>query len=337
MDYQNFKFYEKKDYISKYKSVKSILIQGNDDWSGIDLAVTIPTYKRPGTLKEAIESVLHQKTNVKFKIIVVDNNPDRNDETEEFMKSYKNIGDILYYKNIENVGMSGNWNKCILLAKVDWVILLHDDDLLATNAIKELSKCRFNSFDVVGIQLQTFNDGDPLPDIKNPEQLQLKKITIDDNIHFPALAPSGNLYKRDSIIKVGGFPNVIAPDLILIQLSYWGNVFRINKVLGYYRKGINESTKLSAMEEMCKLNHYCRIQTFKKIGIPKWYIHHIILYSDILFENAFRKEWNDNFRFSMIPQYNVLQYFISKILYKTMSIGIRIKRKIKRRKIIIDK
>lgn len=101
--------------------------------------IAIPTYKRTSLLREAIDSCLQQKTNIPFNILIVDNDPQRNCETEELITSYvsKNIS---YYKNTENLGLTGNWNKLFELAQTDFVVMLHDDDKLEDDYIQKINK-----------------------------------------------------------------------------------------------------------------------------------------------------------------------------------------------------
>ena len=110
--------------------IPSILIKEGEAPEGAKYTIAIPTYKRANLLKEAIESCLIQKTTTPFAIIVVDNNPERECETEQLLREYNPIPNLSYYKNTENVGMTGNWNKLFELAQTDFVVMLHDDDLL---------------------------------------------------------------------------------------------------------------------------------------------------------------------------------------------------------------
>lgn len=94
------------------------------------VTIAIPTYKRALYLKEAVDSALNQSGYNDYEVLVCDNNPERNDETERLMSNY-NDSRISYYKNSENIGIVGNWNNLYKLAKGDWVVMLHDDDLIA--------------------------------------------------------------------------------------------------------------------------------------------------------------------------------------------------------------
>ncbi|RDU58459.1 glycosyltransferase [Helicobacter sp. MIT 99-5507] len=52
--------------------------------------------------------------------------------------NYKNK--LSFYKNHKNLGLFGNFNRCIELANGKWVCLLHDDDILLPNYLKEMQE-----------------------------------------------------------------------------------------------------------------------------------------------------------------------------------------------------
>ena len=70
---------------SKTEKIHSILIK-QDDIKISNITIAIPTYKRNGNLKEAVESSLNQMGfDETYQVLVVDNNPERNDETEKLI------------------------------------------------------------------------------------------------------------------------------------------------------------------------------------------------------------------------------------------------------------
>lgn len=89
------------------------------------VGVCIPTYNRAGYLREAIDSVLAQSYQ-DYELLVVDNAS--TDHTSRVVGSY-NDPRISYHRNESNIGMVGNWNRCLELAKGEYVAILHDDDL----------------------------------------------------------------------------------------------------------------------------------------------------------------------------------------------------------------
>jgi glycosyltransferase involved in cell wall biosynthesis len=94
-----------------------------------ELTIAIPTFRRQDLLVEAVASALAQAGSIE--IVVVDNDP-----------ASAVLGHLLaalpalrsaafrYFRNAANLGLAGNLNRCIRLARGEWLTLLHDDDLL---------------------------------------------------------------------------------------------------------------------------------------------------------------------------------------------------------------
>jgi GT2 family glycosyltransferase len=70
---------------------------------------------------------LQQETQIPFEIVVVDNSEQINMKFVEWLKE-KEYTKVCYYKNSQNLGMFGNWNRCITLSQGEWVLILNDDD-----------------------------------------------------------------------------------------------------------------------------------------------------------------------------------------------------------------
>ncbi len=90
-----------------------------------EVSVLIPTYNYAHLLDETIQSVLDQTFN-DFEIIICDNNS--SDNTTEVVGKYLQDERISYYKNATNIGLAGNWNKCLELAKGTYIKYLCADD-----------------------------------------------------------------------------------------------------------------------------------------------------------------------------------------------------------------
>src|SRR5688572_22755698 len=98
------------------------------------LTVAIPFYKGPDYLRLAIQSVL-RLTSPYWRLVVCDDGPDAG--TRDIVESF---GDprIRYLRNERNLGMAGNWNRCLDVAETDLVNLLHNDDELLPNYVEEM-------------------------------------------------------------------------------------------------------------------------------------------------------------------------------------------------------
>lgn len=98
------------------------------------ITVTIPSYNKEKYIDRCISGILANKEYID-EIILVDNCS--TDKTFELAKKYE--PQIKCYQNQSNLGMSGNWNRCIDLCKTDWLMIFHaDDEMLPNSMIKYL-------------------------------------------------------------------------------------------------------------------------------------------------------------------------------------------------------
>lgn len=90
------------------------------------VSVCIPAYNNADTIKETILSVLHQ-TYRNLELIVVDDQS--SDDTLQVVETVKD-GRLRIYKNEKNLGMAGNWNRCLELCRGEYLKLICADDLI---------------------------------------------------------------------------------------------------------------------------------------------------------------------------------------------------------------
>lgn len=88
----------------------------------------VPFYSGMAYLKETVASVLSQSTD-RWKLLVVDDCGPDTDAAEAFIHGL-NDSRIKFYRNPKNLGLAGNWNRCLDLADTDLVNVLHSDDRL---------------------------------------------------------------------------------------------------------------------------------------------------------------------------------------------------------------
>ena len=245
------------DQFSRTAHLKSILIQGENRSLRPLITVAIPTYKRASTLKETLESVLGQECAEDLEIIVVDNNPERGDETERLMATYNNDSRICYYKNEVNLGAAGNWNRLYTLAKGEWVCMLHDDDCLLPGYIpnvKMLLERLGNQADALFFmsvkQMKT----------TSPEgSFRLRKLgLVTDLMAGSGIDIPGNLIRRDVVLRLGGFNGEYYPCFdyhLWLKLYFMGRSFVVKGCpLAYYRIAINDSRKTETIIQMVSVN-----------------------------------------------------------------------------------
>jgi len=272
-------FSKNKNSFKEIKSTESILLWGDPNAiPDAEITICIPTYKRPKLLEEAIKSAVNQDTNIPYRIIVVDNDDNfENNENLNIINKFNNKK-ISYYKNSKNIGMYGNINRCAELALTRWFALLHDDDLLKSNYINEVSKILLKykkSIDLLILNMQQIN----YPFLKEKNSNKKKKIvlilkavkgTIKNilslftpkltripvssnmflgNVYGPPTC--GILFKKLTFLDSGGFNKDYYPSsdwFFLIYFSKKYKVLKLKKYLGCYRWEDNESLKKETLE-----------------------------------------------------------------------------------------
>lgn len=111
--------------------------------SDICFGVVTPTYNRPDLLKRCMESVVAQ-TYPYWQMVVVDDST--NDDTQQFMqREYMQQGgneQMIYLKNSQNKGVGYTRNKALdyLQDKVDYIVLLDDDDFFDSDTLKNAAQ-----------------------------------------------------------------------------------------------------------------------------------------------------------------------------------------------------
>ena len=289
---QTINYESREDCFAKCEHVKSRLVYG--DLSAIPepwITVVIPTYRRVNLLRQALKSVLTQlHTDFFWDVIVVDNEPDDGNEndTERLIREFDDKR-ILYYRNSENIWVGDNFNRCFLLARGKWVSMLHDDDLLMSNALQALGRL-IRAYD---------KDDDPLGAIaasyiqveydparnelradvealdqhfsKLPDNYMLYKLTH-TNVkilgHIGGSAPTnGSTFRREAVIDVGGFNEDygISGDLILFyNLENRYSVYQTSFPLGFYRWGMNSMMQKDSIYRVIRDNFNFREYVYQK-------------------------------------------------------------------------
>lgn len=158
---------ENKSNFEKYSKVESVLKYGNPYMGNLQISFVIPTYKRADLLREAVASIMKQpKTSVSYEVIIIDNDwfELEGSETKKILMEYS-PNRICYYQNKENIGLFGNWNRCLEIAKGKWIAMLHDDDLLAPdymNIIQDIFPkiCKKNNIALVKARSLPIKEGE---------------------------------------------------------------------------------------------------------------------------------------------------------------------------------
>lgn len=90
------------------------------------VSICIPTYNRASMVGKAIESALNQ-TYTHIEVIIVDNAS--SDTIEDVVASFMD-NRVKFLKNKKNLGLFGNFNKCIEASNGEYIHILHSDDYI---------------------------------------------------------------------------------------------------------------------------------------------------------------------------------------------------------------
>lgn len=100
----------------------------------MDLSVVIVSYDVKELLKNCLESVLKYTQNIKYEIIVVDNNS--TDDSISYLRNLSGLSNLKIILSKENGGFSKGNNLGIKEAKGKYILLLNPDTLLTENSLK---------------------------------------------------------------------------------------------------------------------------------------------------------------------------------------------------------
>lgn len=97
------------------------------------VSVVMPVYNGEKYIQRAVDSVFEQK--VSLELIVIDDCSV--DGTEKVMDKYKSRGEVRYFRNKTNIGVSGSRNRGVREAKGIYVAFLDADDWWEKDKLKK--------------------------------------------------------------------------------------------------------------------------------------------------------------------------------------------------------
>lgn len=196
------------------------------------VSVCVPMYNNSSTIERCLRSVLDQR-GVEFEIVVVDDQS--TDDGAARAAALLRPGDRLV-RNESRLGLSGNHNRCLELARGDCVQFLHGDDWLLPGALQTLVAC----FDdpTVGLAFaprQVVTDDLPWSERRRaPAKLhvyfaKLREYNRGSSLVLQLVAlwgasanligePSSVMFRRDLALSVGGMRDDVHQT---VDLDFW--------------------------------------------------------------------------------------------------------------------
>ena len=205
------------------------------------VSVCIPAYNSSVYIKRTMESVLEQNYK-NIELVVIDDQS--KDNTVEIVESVKDPR-VRLVKNEKNLGMTGNWNKCLAEARGDYIKLICADDVLYKDSIeKELGALLAHPEVTLVMSDTALNDenGKRTGCFKRYPKgglLDGKKVAKRALIFKSFFgAPCNTLFPRSSYEKAGGFdskfPFILDFDM-WIRMACLGKIFVIHEELNGFR------------------------------------------------------------------------------------------------------
>ena len=104
-------------------------------------SIMIPVWNpNPKFLKEAVFSVLSQDVEgISLHIAVVDDDSQKVN-VPALLQEWGVDKQIEYHRNDRQLGIGGNWNRCIELSKGEWIHIFHQDDVLLDGFYQKLKE-----------------------------------------------------------------------------------------------------------------------------------------------------------------------------------------------------
>lgn len=168
-------------------------------------SVVIPTYNRSTTLKVAIESVLGQRGECDYELIVIDDGS--TDDTADVLASLASLPNVLVIHQ-KNAGQAAARNLAVLHSRGRYIAFLDSDDYWfpwTLGVFREAIEAAKNPMGVVGKALE-FSDTHP---ISYSDQDGAHFHIFDGLLDMPPgsawLGIGASAIRRDALRKVGGF------------------------------------------------------------------------------------------------------------------------------------
>jgi glycosyltransferase involved in cell wall biosynthesis len=235
----------------------------------------IPTFQRPDLLRESLTSALAQITSLAFEVVVIDNGsePEMSAEVDKVIASF-DTSNLRLFRNQTNIGMFGNWNRCIELARGEWLSILNDDDLLKTNFIDTIWKAKQGTamvaanFEHFGQSLQSH----PAIELFKPLYFYLRdvwrfrkgfhRVILSDVLRtHPMQGSLGVLMNKAVAVRLGGYNESCWPSSdYVFTVRYWieDDVILLPNKLAAYRWQENASLNTKTLEGWLPKNFLMR-------------------------------------------------------------------------------
>lgn len=242
------KQFEYINHLDDISNVQSVLVIGKEDSVQEPLvSVIMPVYNHPDFFKKSLLSVVNQKCDFNYEIVIVDNKHPELQPLNQKIIEEVNCDKVRYYINSENIGGVGSENRGLQLAKGKYITYCHDDDILTENALQILIawvKKLNNDRSAIFGNLEYIDEHDnKLKRYDEWKSLFLRKkkcypVSLYDFLQRNYTNGCGSLYNRECILEIGGFNSdyIPCPDYALnVKYTSIYGAYAIREITLNYR------------------------------------------------------------------------------------------------------
>lgn len=246
---------EVQDFHAADRDAASRLVIGEADGPAPRVSIVVPTFRRPALLAETLDSVLSQVDFTDFEIDVVDNDAESaSPETEALIRRLASPR-VRYFRNQRNLGMTGNWNRGILLARGEWITLLHDDDWLSPRFLKRMFERMPADASAMCCKVQLGAAGYDPALLRAPKPRHGRVVIVHPRqFVLGNISPApGVLIRRELALRLRGFDPALYPCAdydFNIRAMINGGAYWIGERLAYYRSVDGETFKGDTLERI---------------------------------------------------------------------------------------
>lgn len=222
------------------------------------ISVLIPTYEPDKFLAPALQSVLVQDPGPdEMQIAIVDDASARN-RAASIVESVAPAGRVEIHEHSDNLGLAGNWNRAISLARGDFIHVLHQDDLVCPGFYTKLiaGLTRSPKVGMAFCRHAYTNENNVTDRISHRERWRagvlpnwLERIVEQQRVQCPAAVVKREVYER-----LGGFTRELRYALdweMWVRIAACYDVWYEPAVLAHYRRHRGaETARLEAADRI---------------------------------------------------------------------------------------
>ena len=256
----------------------------------VDVAIGMVTYNQAEFVTQAIESVLMQRTNFTFRLIIADDFS--TDNTQEICENYvlKYPDKISYFRNKENLGFSINgqinYERCYRIATKYIALLEGDDfwidslklqkqyDLLENRDYKEFVICSTNYVEYFNDTKELNNQWAYFQGIYGREMPKGAVFEVSESDGWKSKTAT-NFFRREALkIKKLWKYKIMVDSILVYELSKQGKKLFLNDCTAAYRIQEKGAWSMKTQEEKNLItqeikNEIRRVNYFEEVILKK--------------------------------------------------------------------